>query len=204
VFDEVIEGPDDPPVKFATDEASLAHNAKLLNRFDFDLAELLDHFADTTLGYGSEFRPTEQLDRIFQGHPNFSFFRITLNFFKEDISEEQRVRELEANLERGNHKSATSRPEVTESQLHKDVQHGFSLPFSRNLVKRLRGALVQPCSLASQFSLTADGSRVEKERLTHDLSYERRLSQQQSRHVQVPGNDLRLVVASDHSLRCGS
>jgi hypothetical protein len=31
---------------------------------------------------------------------------------------------------------------------------------------------VQPCGLASQLSLTADGSRVEKERLTHDLSYE--------------------------------
>jgi hypothetical protein len=91
----------------------LAHNAKLLERFDSNLAELLDHFADTTLGYGSEFRPTEQLDRIFQGHPSFSFFRTTLKegmnyFFEEDISEEQRVRELKANLERGNHKSATS------------------------------------------------------------------------------------------------
>jgi hypothetical protein len=90
VFNEVIKGPDDsfkpptwllkaiqevaeipahplrlPPVKFVTDGMSLAHNAKLLERFDFDLAELLDHFADTTLGHGSEFRPTEQLDRIF-------------------------------------------------------------------------------------------------------------------------------------------
>jgi hypothetical protein len=93
-------------------------------------------------------------------------------FFEKDISEEQRVQELDANLERGNHKSATSEPAITESQLLKDVKHGFSFPFPRSLVKKLRGALVQPCGLASQFALQADGSRIEKHRLTHDLSYE--------------------------------
>jgi hypothetical protein len=202
VFNEIVEGPDDkfkpppwllkaiqevvdtpaplpkaPPIKFATDEKSLAKNAELLEQFDFDLTELLDHFADTTLGYGSKFRPTEQLDKVFGGHPNFGFFRTVLKegmnyFFEQDILEEQRTAELEANLERGNHKSATSRPEVTEAQLKKDVRHGFSLPFPRCLVKKLRGALVQPCGLASQFALNADGSRVQKNRLTHDLSYE--------------------------------
>jgi hypothetical protein len=30
---------------------------------------------------------------------------------------------------------------------------------------------VEPCGLASQFALNADGSRVPKDRLTHDLSY---------------------------------
>jgi hypothetical protein len=96
VFNELVEGPNDdfkpptwllqairevatttvqppkaPPICFATNDKSLMENARLLERFNFDIAELLDHFADTTIGYGSEFRPTEQLDKIFRGHPNF-------------------------------------------------------------------------------------------------------------------------------------
>jgi hypothetical protein len=39
-------------------------------------------------------------------------------------------------------------------------------------LRKLKGALVQPCGLASQFALKADGSRTQKDRLTHDLSYE--------------------------------
>jgi hypothetical protein len=166
-----------PPVKFAVDNESLEHNGRLLDRFNFDLAELLDHFADTTLGYGSEFRPVDQLEKIFAGHPNFAFFRGVLQkgmdyFFHQEISEEERMAELEANLERGNHKSATSDPLITTKALHKDVKFGFSLPFPSSLVRHLKGALVQPCGLAYQFSLQSDGTREQKHRLTHDLSYE--------------------------------
>jgi hypothetical protein len=99
VFNEIIEGPDDgfapppwlmaaikevatvpaptpkaPPIRFSVDSDSLEHNGRLLEEFNFDLTELLDHFADTTLGYGSEFRPTDQLDKIYAGHSNFPFF----------------------------------------------------------------------------------------------------------------------------------
>jgi hypothetical protein len=202
VFNQIVEGPDDaftppswllqavqqvastpvrppkaPPIQFATDDISLATNAKLLEKFDYDIAELLDHFADTTIGYGSEFRPTDQLQKIFGGHPNFTFFKETLHsgmdyFFETEISESQRVLELEANLARGNHKSATAEPTITEKEIFKDVRHGFSFPFPVGVVRKLKGALVQPCGLASQFALKADGSRVQKHRLTHDLSYE--------------------------------
>jgi hypothetical protein len=81
VFNELVEGPDDdfeppswflqavqevagtavhppkaPPIKFATDDKSLADNAGLLETFDFDIAGLLDHFADTTTLH-NEMRP---------------------------------------------------------------------------------------------------------------------------------------------------
>jgi hypothetical protein len=202
VFNELVEGPDDdfespswllqvvrevagtavqppkaPPIKFATDNKSLADNAGLLEKFGSDIAKLLDHFADTTIGYGSELQPAEQVQKIFGGHPNFGFFKETLEkgmnyFFHTKISEEQRVLELEANLEWGNHKSATSKPEIIEKQLLKDVHHGFSFhPFPSGMVRKLKGALVQPCGLASQFALKAKGLREEKHRLTHDLSY---------------------------------
>ena len=44
-----------PPFRFDTNQSSLHHNATLLSTFGFDLSMLLDKYADTTLGYGSEF-----------------------------------------------------------------------------------------------------------------------------------------------------
>jgi hypothetical protein len=73
-----VKPPKAPPIRFATDDKSLADNAKLLEQFNFDKAKLLDHFADTTIGYGSKFRQTEQLNKIFRDLPNFGFFRETL------------------------------------------------------------------------------------------------------------------------------
>jgi hypothetical protein len=128
-----------PLVRFAVDAESLEHNGALLKRFGFDLAELLDHFSDTMLGYGSEFRPTEQLEKIFDGHPNFPFFKTVLHggmeyCFNSRISEDQRKEELAAILERGNHKSAAAEPVITDKSLHKDIHHGFAPPFPSKLV----------------------------------------------------------------------
>lgn len=76
-----------------------------------------------------------------------------------------------AMLERGNHKSALLDPGKTGAALAKEVSHGFSLPLPASKVTQIKGAMVQPCGLAHQMSLQADGSRKKKSRLTHDLSY---------------------------------
>jgi hypothetical protein len=140
--------PKAPPIRFSVDSDSLEHNGRLLEEFNFDLTELLDHFADTTLGYGSEFRPTNQLNKIYAGHPNYPFFRGILQkgmdyCFNQEITEERQTAQLQANLARGNHKSATSELGIMVKALHKDVHHGFSLPFLSNLVHKLKGARVQ-------------------------------------------------------------
>jgi hypothetical protein len=53
-----------------TDEAA-ENNNKLLQLYNFNLTALLDDFQEITLGYGSEFRPVEQLRTILGEHPNF-------------------------------------------------------------------------------------------------------------------------------------
>jgi hypothetical protein len=70
-----VQPPKAPPIKFATDDKSLVDNARLLEKFGFDIAKLLDHSTDTTIGCRSEFQPTGQLQKIFRGHPNFGFFK---------------------------------------------------------------------------------------------------------------------------------
>ena len=168
--------PKPPPFLFRTDALALEHNAELLKEYDYDLSLLLPDFQDTTIAYGSEFRPIDDLRSVFGKHPNFEFFESTvLNgmtyHFDRELTEDERMAELEAQVLRGNHKSATSDPEGTDKMTGKDVKKGFSLPFPASIVTKIKQALVQPAGKVSQHSLTATGSRMLKDRLTHDLSF---------------------------------
>jgi hypothetical protein len=171
-----VKTPDAPPVRFDTSPESLAYNSALLQEFDFDFERFLAEQGSTTLGYGSEFRPLDQLDQILNQHPVYPFFRDILSVgmeykFTSELSEAQRLAELDANIQRGNHKSAEAEPVKVTALLAKDVRHGFSLPVLPQLAYKLLGALVQPCGMVRQFALTASGERELKERLTQDLSY---------------------------------
>jgi hypothetical protein len=171
-----VKTPEAPPVRFDTSPESLQFNSDLLQSFDFDFERFLATQGSTTLGFGSEFRPLEQLDQILGKHPVFPFFReiLTLGMdykFTTELSEAQRLEELDANVKRGNHKSAEAEPVKVAALLGKDVRHGFSLPVLPSLVYKLAKALVQPCGMVRQFALNALGGRELKERLTQDLSY---------------------------------
>ena len=111
------------------------------------------------------------------GHPNFAAFRAILEngmpyHVTTELTEEQCREEMEANILRGNHKSAMEQADVAERLLGKDVKHGFSLPVSKEVVRKLKSAMVQLAGVANQFALQPDGSRVPKGRLTYDLTFE--------------------------------
>jgi hypothetical protein len=91
--------------------------------------------------------------------------------FKRQISEDERIKELEGMIARGNHKSAEAGADKARELLVKDVLHGFSIPISPVTVPLIKGVMVQPLGLASQFTLAEDGTRKEKFRLTQDLSF---------------------------------
>jgi hypothetical protein len=57
------------PVVFATTPEAIATNDRLMREHGFDLESLISSFQDTTLGYGSEFRPISQLEELLGGHP---------------------------------------------------------------------------------------------------------------------------------------
>jgi hypothetical protein len=171
-----VKTPEAPPVRFDTSPESLQFNSDLLQGFDFDFERFLATQGSTTLGFGSEFRPLEQLDQLLDKHPVYPFFRDILSLgmdykFTTELSEDQRLAELDANVRRGNHKSAEAEPIKVAALLAKDVRHGFSLPVLPSLVYKLAKALVQPCGMVRQFALNALGGRELKERLTQDLSY---------------------------------
>jgi hypothetical protein len=66
----------------------------MLASYDHDFEQFLGAHQATTLGFGSEFRPLPQLERVLGPHDNFPFFRRILQggmgySFKEEISEKQ-------------------------------------------------------------------------------------------------------------------
>lgn len=168
--------PDKPSVIFEYSGQAAEENAKILCWHGYDLGRLIDSELTLTLGYGSEFRPLSQLEKVVGGHPNFQALSEFLTsgmpyHFSEEISEEEREAKLLGILDRGSHKSATKDSAKVSELLGKDVHYGFSLPVPRRVVPSIKNASAQPLGLARQFSLQSDGSRKLKYRLTQDLSF---------------------------------
>ncbi|NER25769.1 MAG: hypothetical protein F6J96_34770 [Symploca sp. SIO1C2] len=165
-----------PQLSFDQGNAAEEQNSIQLQQADFDMTNLLESHRGTTVGHGSEFRSSDQLERVIGKHPAFGFlcdmFEKGFPFkVHRELSEEERETELTAILDRGNHSSAKENIDRVRELLAKEVKHGFSFVVPKDLVRRIKGALVQPCGIVSQFSLNADGSRKKKLRLTHDMTF---------------------------------
>jgi hypothetical protein len=124
----------------------------------------------------SEFRPVAQLDCIFADHPHDGFVRNMVErgmdyVFTTELDEGKRILEMEANITRGNHKSASDHQDHLVRLLDRDVNYGFAMPNPKLAVHKLKGAMVQPAGVTSQFTILENGSRTKKQRLTHDLTY---------------------------------
>jgi hypothetical protein len=91
--------------------------------------------------------------------------------FTEELPDDERGAEVNAMLQRGNHKSIQEDSDEVGKLLAKDVLHGFSLPISPEIVSSIDQAMVQPAGVVKQFSLREDGARFLKRQLTQDLSF---------------------------------
>ena len=90
--------------------------------------------------------------------------------YKGEFTSDEKIAELEAQLEKRNHRGVTMKKEELDRKLYRDVEFGFAVPVFKSILKRIKGVMLQPCNLADQFSLTETGERVPKKRLTHDMS----------------------------------
>ena len=168
--------PTKPPFIFQYTHEAAAHNARALAAFDYDLDALIRCHHQSAIGFGSEFRPLSQLRPLLSKHPLFPFWEEYLSSgvpysFRSDLPEGVRLKELQAMLQRGNHKSAADRMDVVQRLLTKDVEHGFKVPIPTSTVARIPGAMVHPLGVVEQMSMDAKGNRVPKQRLTQDLSF---------------------------------
>ena len=134
-----------PPFKFGTDPNDLAHNARVMDAAGFDFARILPSHQASTLGFGSEFRPMEDLKLLLSKHPYFPFVAQILSEGMEyhyrggeELSESARLTELAGQIQRGNHKSVSEDAEKVRALLSKDVTHGFTIPLPIDCALRIK------------------------------------------------------------------
>ena len=163
-------------IVFENTKGDASKNEEILRSVDFDVARLISANRTTTLGYGSEFRTVEQLRPLLGSHPNFDELSKVFNsgmsyVFDRELDALTKSKELRKLLQRGNHKSAQDSVDKVSELISKDVVHGFVIPIPPEVVEKIPGAAVQPLGLARQWSINEAGERVEKLRLTQDLSF---------------------------------
>ena len=123
----------------------MAAKDQLLCDHGFDLRRLLKNSQDITFGYGSDFCPLNQLEKLLGGQPEFAVLEGLVKngmeyCFKNEINETERLKELRGMIARGNHESAEEGSKKAAEFLAKDVSHRFSIPVSPEIVKKIRGA----------------------------------------------------------------
>ena len=123
-------------------------NTQVLNAADNDFVSIIDQNQDTSLSYSSEFRSLPALASIYRHHDTFPFFssvhQLGMQYESTQLlSNDERMAELNANLARGNHRSATERPDILEEKLGRDVKFGFAVSVWASSLWDIAGTMVQ-------------------------------------------------------------
>jgi len=88
------------------------------------------------------------------------------------LEEKRRQQDLDEALAFGNHKGAQKHPTQLRKLVEKDVIHGYGLPLPISKIRALPGTVLAPMNIARQNTINDLGEIMEKERLTHDQSFE--------------------------------
>ena len=168
--------PKAPPFRFEPTEDAARENAAILAAAGYSLGTVIERHADSTIGYGSEFRSVKQLKPLLQRHPNFVALSELINegmsyVFTRELDDDAQRNEMLALMDLGNHKSAQEGADDVRKLLAKDVVHGFSIPLPLATLILIPRAGVQPLGLVSQWTVDAEGKRTRKHRVTQDLSF---------------------------------
>merc|ERR1719148_252501 len=104
----------------------------------------------------SELRPIDQLQPLLRHHPLWNDFEEYATNgidypFTGPMSEEKRIKMLDENIKRGNHKSALKEEDMhhVTKLMRQDVELGYAVPISLECITKLKGAEVYPIGLQS-------------------------------------------------------
>ncbi len=167
--------PSAPEFKFELSEEAMKQNLAVLEKYDFNLGRVLEAQQDSPLGPGKEFKRPVVLESVFCLHPLWQHMKDFLNdgskWPLDEISEEERVKDLNEVLTFGNHKGALAKPELLLKLIGKDVKYGCSAPIPLNSVKRIPGLEMAPMNIMAQNTINEFGQVIPKDQLTHDQSW---------------------------------
>ena len=99
--------PQQAPFRLESTAEAAEHNAELISQESYDLSTLIGRHGDSTIGYGSEFRPVKQLETILAPHPHFEKLRHLLTVgmdyvLTRELDDKTKQYEMRTLLARGN------------------------------------------------------------------------------------------------------
>jgi hypothetical protein len=101
-------------------DASCIHKQNVLESFGYDLKRVIDDNTGSTISFGSEFWPADQLRPLLSRHPLFDAMEKFIYhgmpyIFSRELTAEESLMELTASIARENHKSATDEIEQVKT-----------------------------------------------------------------------------------------
>jgi hypothetical protein len=140
-----------------------------------DLGHAITAQPFSTLTIGSEFHPVSVLEPLCRYHPLWPRVSIWLStgvqYPLRPLPEKDRKLDLQANLDRGNHQSATYNKQRLTEMLKDEISHGWQLILSCEAALQIPNAVLAPLSLVEQDTINEFGEIFPKWRLIHDQSF---------------------------------
>jgi hypothetical protein len=153
------------------------HNTAILKSNRFDTKKATQTETNTSLSYGSEFKPVHILQPLLQHHPQclefLDIIKHGVTYPLNAITEKDRRADIKALRDRGNHKSAQTEENITALQksFNKEVRYEWVTPLLPECIEDIPGASITPLGVAIQWSIDAAGNRIVKRRTTHDCTF---------------------------------
>jgi hypothetical protein len=156
-------------------ESAATFNTALLREYQFDIHKLITS-TTTICTPGIEFKSPHLLDKLLHQHSLWPFAKRVLTegadlIFLNDIDDESRQQENEALITFNNHNKAKLHSNIIHDSIATDVSYGFTAPILIDAIKDIPGAMVCPLGIAQQTTLSPEGLRIPKNRLTHDQTF---------------------------------
>jgi hypothetical protein len=114
---------------------------------NYSIPDLLESQRGTTVSFGSKFRHVNQLCGLLSKHPRFGELEQILTHgmdyrYLAKLTNDERLHEMLANLQRGNHKSAQDKSDQVAKLLKEDVNHTFAWIIPKHLVPLIPQSMV--------------------------------------------------------------
>jgi hypothetical protein len=109
---------------------------------------------DSPLDYSFKFRKSHIFEPLLQFHPNWKQFKQLINNGQDwpliEINEDEQILDVEEALTFGNHKEASSKPELLQQLINDDVMHGFALLLPHPKINKIKGTPFAPLNIHLQ------------------------------------------------------
>ncbi len=159
--------PTAPKFIFELLQTAASHNLDVLSKYQNDISKALEANKSSPLGYGSEFRHPDELQKIFGLHPLWPRMKQILieesKWLLDKLSKESRQKDLIDALAFGNHKGASAKPELFRHLISKNTKYGYSLPIPLSCVKSIPGLLMAPMNIMTQNTINKIGQIIPKD-----------------------------------------